>query len=98
MPDLAVLAVPPAAVASVAQECGRAGVRALVVLTSGLDAATARQLMHACRRHSMRLVGPNSLGVAQTDRAVALDAEFGGAFPLPGTAGWPPSRAASASP
>ncbi|MCX5208251.1 GNAT family N-acetyltransferase [Kitasatospora sp. NBC_00240] len=87
VPDLAVLAVPPAAVASVAQECGRAGVRALVVLTSGLDAATARQLMHACRRHSMRLVGPNSLGVAQTDRAVALDAEFGGAFPLPGTAG-----------
>ncbi|MEV4611609.1 GNAT family N-acetyltransferase [Kitasatospora sp. NPDC049258] len=87
VPDLAVLAVPPPAVAGVAQECGLAGVRALVVLTSGLDAATARQLIHACRRHSMRLVGPNSLGVAQTDPQVRLDAEFGGAFPLPGTAG-----------
>ncbi|GAA2244337.1 MULTISPECIES: bifunctional acetate--CoA ligase family protein/GNAT family N-acetyltransferase [Kitasatospora] len=86
-PDLAVLAVPPIAVASAAEECGRAGVRALVVLTSGLDADAARQLMHVCRRHSMRLVGPNSLGIAQTDPAIRLDAEFGGAFPLPGTAG-----------
>lgn len=87
VPDLAVLAVPPAVVASAAEECGRAGVRALVVLTSGLGADAARQLMHACRGHSMRLVGPNSLGIAQTDPEVRLDAEFGGAFPLPGTAG-----------
>ncbi|WP_405009787.1 GNAT family N-acetyltransferase [Kitasatospora sp. NBC_01539] len=87
VPDLAVIAVPPAAVAGAAEECGRAGVRALVVLTSGLDAAVARRLVHACRSHSMRLVGPNSLGIAQTDPAVRLDAEFGGAFPLPGTAG-----------
>lgn len=87
VPDLVVVAVPPAAVAGTAEECGRAGVRALVVLTSGLDAPTARRLMHTCRRHSMRLVGPNSLGIAQTDPAVGLDAEFGGAFPLPGTAG-----------
>ncbi|MFJ3788379.1 GNAT family N-acetyltransferase [Kitasatospora sp. NPDC090091] len=87
VPDLAVLAVPAPVVADAAEECGRAGVRALVVLASGLGAGEARQLMHACRRHSMRLVGPNSLGSAQTDPDVCLDAEFGGAFPLPGTAG-----------
>ncbi|WP_431682631.1 GNAT family N-acetyltransferase [Kitasatospora sp. KL5] len=87
VPDLAVLAVPPAAVPGAAEECGRAGTKALVVLTSGLDAAQVRQLMHSCRRHSMRLVGPNSLGIAQTDPEIRLDAEFGGAFPLPGTAG-----------
>jgi acyl-CoA synthetase (NDP forming)/RimJ/RimL family protein N-acetyltransferase len=86
-PDLAVLAVPAVAVPGIADECGRAGVRALVVLTSGLDGGQARQLTAACRRYSMRMVGPNSLGVAQTDPAVRLDAEFGGAFPLPGTAG-----------
>ncbi|MFI6444398.1 GNAT family N-acetyltransferase [Kitasatospora sp. NPDC050543] len=86
-PDLAVLAVPPVVVPGAAQECGLAGVRALVVLTSNLDGGQARQLMHACRRHSMRLVGPNSLGIAQTDPVVRLDAEFGGALPLPGTAG-----------
>ncbi|MFB7667728.1 GNAT family N-acetyltransferase [Kitasatospora sp. NPDC056138] len=87
IPDLAVLAVPPIAVAGAAEECGQAGVRALVVLTSGLDAHTAGQLMHACRRHSMRLVGPNSLGIAQTDPAIRLDAEFGAVWPLPGSAG-----------
>ncbi|MDH6144300.1 acyl-CoA synthetase (NDP forming)/GNAT superfamily N-acetyltransferase [Kitasatospora sp. GP30] len=86
-PDLAVLAVPAEAVPGAAEECGLAGVRALVVLAAGLDADEARQLMHACRRHSMRLVGPNSLGIAQLDPAVRLDAEFGGAAALPGTAG-----------
>ncbi|MDH6121375.1 GNAT family N-acetyltransferase [Kitasatospora sp. GAS204B] len=86
-PDLAVLAVPAAVVPGAAEECGVAGVRALVVLTAGLDADQARQLMHACRRHSMRLVGPNSLGIAQLDPAVRLDAEFGGAAARPGTAG-----------
>ncbi|MFI8454710.1 GNAT family N-acetyltransferase [Kitasatospora sp. NPDC085464] len=87
VPDLAVLAVPAGAVPGVAEECGEAGVRALVVLTSGLGAQEAGRLIRACRRHSMRLVGPNSLGLAQTDPAVRLDAEFGGAFPRPGTAG-----------
>ncbi|MFJ9608406.1 GNAT family N-acetyltransferase [Kitasatospora sp. NPDC101176] len=87
VPDLVVLAVPAGAVPGVAEECGAVGVRALVVLTSGLDAHQARGLMRACRRHSMRVVGPNSLGTAQTDPAVRLDAEFGGAFPRPGSAG-----------
>jgi acyl-CoA synthetase (NDP forming)/GNAT superfamily N-acetyltransferase len=87
IPDLAVVAVPAAVVPGVAEECGRAGVRALLVLTSGLTPDQARDLVGSCRRHSMRLVGPNSLGIAQTDPAVRLDAEFGGAFPLPGTAG-----------
>ncbi|MEV7179060.1 GNAT family N-acetyltransferase [Kitasatospora sp. NPDC093679] len=86
-PELAVLAVPAAAVPGAAEECGRAGTKALVVLASGVDAAQTRQLVDSCRRHSMRLVGPNSLGIVQTDPGVRLDAEFGGAFPLPGTAG-----------
>ncbi|MFE0464374.1 GNAT family N-acetyltransferase [Kitasatospora sp. NPDC058965] len=87
VPELAVLAVPAAAVPTVAEECGSLGVRALVVLGSGLDAEQADRLLHACRRSSMRLLGPNSMGLAQTDPAVRLDAEFGGAPLLPGTAG-----------
>ncbi|WP_405008915.1 GNAT family N-acetyltransferase [Kitasatospora sp. NBC_01539] len=86
-PDLAVLTVPPGAVPDAAEACGRAGARALVVVTAGLSPDEARGLVRACRRHGMRLVGPNSLGVAHTDPAVRLDAEFGGVVPLPGTAG-----------
>ena len=41
VPDLAVIAVPAAAVPEVADACGRRGVRALVVITSGLGAEGA---------------------------------------------------------
>ncbi|MFJ4467441.1 GNAT family N-acetyltransferase [Streptomyces sp. NPDC089424] len=86
-PDLAVLAVPAQAVPEVAEECGRAGIGALVVLTAGLDPVQASALMNAVRRHGMRLVGPNCLGIANTDRSVRLDATFTAHRPLQGTAG-----------
>lgn len=61
--DLAVIAVPPAEVAAVAAQCGRRGVRSLVVITAGLGAGGA-DLLALCRRYGMRLVGPNCFGVA----------------------------------
>ncbi|MER5199962.1 bifunctional acetate--CoA ligase family protein/GNAT family N-acetyltransferase [Streptomyces sp. NPDC002755] len=86
-PDLVVVAVPPAAVPAVADECGRAGVRALVVVTAGLDHVQAQSLLEACRTHGMRLVGPNCLGVSHTDPELSLDATFAAEHPRPGTAG-----------
>ncbi|WP_151478303.1 bifunctional acetate--CoA ligase family protein/GNAT family N-acetyltransferase [Streptomyces albicerus] len=86
-PELAVLAVPARAVPEVAEQCGKAGVRALVVLTSGLDAKQVAALLATVRRHGMRLVGPNCLGIANTEEAVRLDATFAAHRPLPGTAG-----------
>ncbi|WP_405653332.1 GNAT family N-acetyltransferase [Streptomyces sp. NBC_00019] len=86
-PDLAVLAVPAAAIPGTAEECGKAGVRALLVVTAGLDADQARALLAACRAHGMRLVGPNCLGISNTDPQCGLDATFAAAHPSPGTAG-----------
>ncbi|WP_432138424.1 MULTISPECIES: GNAT family N-acetyltransferase [unclassified Streptomyces] len=86
-PDLAVLAVPAAAVPAAAEECGKAGVRALLVLTGGLATDRARDLLATCRSHGMRLVGPNCLGLSNTDPALRLDATFAAGHPLPGTAG-----------
>jgi acyl-CoA synthetase (NDP forming)/GNAT superfamily N-acetyltransferase len=83
--DLAVIAVPAAAVLDVAQQCGQRGVRALVVITSGLDTAASADLLAVCRRHGMRLVGPNCFGVAVP--AIGLDATFAAQHPLPGVAG-----------
>ena len=76
--DLAVLCVPASAVPAVAEQCGRRGVRGLLVISSGLsgDPALAGALLDAVRRHDMRLVGPNCLGIANTDPAVRLDATF----------------------
>ncbi|MEV5607567.1 GNAT family N-acetyltransferase [Streptomyces sp. NPDC052225] len=87
VPDLVVVAVPAAEVVTVATDCGKAGVRALLVVTAGLDTDQAAGLLETCRTHGMRLVGPNCLGIAHTDVGVRLDATFAAAHPRPGTAG-----------
>jgi len=82
--ELAVIAVPPAAVPDVAAQCGRKGVRALVVVTSGLGAGGA-DLLAVCRRYGIRLVGPNCFGLATS--APRLNATFAVDMPLGGVAG-----------
>ena len=83
--DLAVLAIPAQAVVSVAEECGKRGVRSLVVITAGLDSGTKAALLACCRRYGMRMIGPNCFGVAVP--GIALDATFGASHPTAGTAG-----------
>ena len=83
--DLAVISVPAPAVLDVAEECGNRGVRALVVITSGLDASGRAALLACCRRHGMRLVGPNCFGVAVP--GIGLDATFAADHPVAGIAG-----------
>jgi acyl-CoA synthetase (NDP forming)/GNAT superfamily N-acetyltransferase len=84
-PDLAVLAVPPAAVVDTAEQCGRRGVRGLVVLTSAVGAPASAALLTACRRHGMRLIGPNCFGIAVP--STGLDATFAAANPAAGSVG-----------
>jgi acyl-CoA synthetase (NDP forming) len=62
-----------------------ARVRSVVVITSGLDAAASAGLLSACRRHGMRLVGPNCFGVAVP--GIGLDATFAARHPRPGPVG-----------
>ncbi len=82
--DLAVIAVPPSALPEVAAQCGRNGVRAVIVITSAAGAAGA-ELLAICRRYGMRLVGPNCFGVIAP--WIGLDATFAADHPLPGVAG-----------
>ena len=83
--DLAVIAVPAAAVLDVAERCGQRGVRSLVVITSGLDTAACADLLAVCRRHGMRLVGPDCFGVAVP--GIGLDATFAARPARPGVTG-----------
>ena len=82
--DLAVIAVPPSAVPEVAAQCGRHGVRALIVISSSRGAAGA-ELLAVCRRHGMRLLGPNCFGVIMP--WIGLDATFAAGHPVRGVAG-----------
>ena len=84
-PDLALIAVPPPAVTDVAEACGARGVRGLVVFTAGIDTAESADLLAVCRRHGMRLIGPNCFGIAAP--GIGLDATFAAAHPAAGTAG-----------
>jgi acyl-CoA synthetase (NDP forming)/RimJ/RimL family protein N-acetyltransferase len=81
--DVAVIAVPPSQVAEVAEDCGRRGVRNLVVITSNL--ADGPELLAICRRHGVRLVGPNCFGIAVPGEG--LNATFAVREPRPGSAG-----------
>jgi acyl-CoA synthetase (NDP forming)/GNAT superfamily N-acetyltransferase len=83
--DLAVIAVPAAQVLEVAAQCGRRGVRALVVITSGLDPEQSASLLAITRRHGMRLVGPDCFGVAVP--GLGLDATFAARPARPGVTG-----------
>ncbi|HEU5210135.1 MAG TPA: acetate--CoA ligase family protein [Longimicrobiales bacterium] len=88
--DLAVITVPKELVLGVAEECGAKGVRALVVITAGFKeigpagAERERALRDVARRYGMRLVGPNCLGVLNTDPAVSMNATFAPVMPPPG--------------
>jgi succinyl-CoA synthetase alpha subunit/GNAT superfamily N-acetyltransferase len=84
-PDLAVIAVPASAVCQVADDCGRRGARAVVVITSGLDHDQGAGLLAICRRYGIRLVGPNCFGIADT--TAGLDLTFGVRPPVAGFAG-----------
>ncbi len=80
--DLAIVAVPAEQVPAVARECAEAGVAGLVVIAAGFaeagpeGAARLADLLEACRASGMRLVGPNCLGVVNTDPEVSLTATF----------------------
>ena len=82
--DLAVIAVPPAAVPEVAEQCGRNGVRALIVISESRGAAGA-ELLAVCRRYGMRLLGPSCFGVIVP--WIGLNATFAADHPVRGVAG-----------
>ncbi|MBE2314586.1 GNAT family N-acetyltransferase [Solirubrobacter sp. CPCC 204708] len=92
--DLAIVAVPAAAVPGVARECAEAGVAALVVITAGFaeagaeGAARLAELLDVCRASGMRLVGPNCMGVVNTAPDVSLTATFARADVPAGTIGF----------
>ncbi|MEV0681580.1 GNAT family N-acetyltransferase [Actinosynnema sp. NPDC050436] len=92
--DLAVVAVPAASVDEVMDACLAKGVKALVVVTSGFgetgpDGSLAeRRLAAEARAHGMRVVGPNALGVLNTDPAVRLNATLAPKLPVRGRTGF----------
>ncbi|MGF9662927.1 GNAT family N-acetyltransferase [Arthrobacter crystallopoietes] len=91
--QLAIIAVPYDQVLKVAQECADAGVKGLIVATAGFadtgqeGLARQRELVRNARANGMRVVGPASLGIINTDPAVTLNASMAPHLPRRGRLG-----------
>ncbi len=97
--DLVVIAVPAASVPGVVEHCAARGVRGLVVISGGFGERgddlersrgfeAQRDLVLEARSQGMRVVGPNCLGVVNTDANVRLNASLAPLPPLSGRAGF----------
>ncbi|MGE3249656.1 MAG: bifunctional acetate--CoA ligase family protein/GNAT family N-acetyltransferase [Hyphomonadaceae bacterium] len=62
-PDLAVIATPPGAVPGLINDLGERGCRAAVIVTAGFSTEARQQLLDASRPHTLRMLGPNCLGL-----------------------------------
>lgn len=92
--DLAVVAVPAAAVESVLEDCAKAGVRAVVVISAGFAEVAGEagreaeaRIVRFLRGAGVRMVGPNCMGLLNTDPTVSLNATFAPAWPPAGSIG-----------
>ncbi|MFC7218586.1 GNAT family N-acetyltransferase [Streptomyces polyrhachis] len=91
--DLAVVAVPAAAVPGVVADCGEHGVQGLVVLSAGFADAgpegrgRQRDLVRQARTYGMRIIGPNAFGLLNTAPRTRLNASLAPYLPAPGRLG-----------
>ncbi len=85
--DMAILVIPSDLVEDLAAECVEAGVHVLVVVSSGYSetgrkgAELQRKLVRIVRESGLRLVGPNSLGLINTDPRVKMNAVLSDRLP-----------------
>jgi len=88
--DLAIITVPADAAIQAVEQCAEKGVKGLVVITAGfreiggVGEERERKLKDLVRSHGMTMVGPNCMGVINTNPAVQMDATFAPTPPLRG--------------
>jgi len=91
--DVAVVCVPAAEANQVIEDCGRARVAAAIVISAGFaetgpeGKARQEELLATARRFGVRILGPNCLGVINTDPDIRFQATFAGIVPKPGRVG-----------
>ncbi len=92
--DVAIVAVPSESVEEVVLDCAAKGVHGLVVISSGFAETgeegrkRQRRLVGLSRSYGLRLIGPNCLGVINTDPAVSINASLSSVMPPRGRAGF----------
>ncbi|HVO34126.1 MAG TPA: acetate--CoA ligase family protein [Gemmatimonadales bacterium] len=92
--DLAIIVVPKQLVQGIAEECGRKGVKGLVVITAGFAEVGGEgvereaKLLEVVKRYGMRMVGPNCMGVVNSSPDFSMNASFAPTMPPYGPVGF----------
>lgn len=92
--DIALVAVPAHAVVDCAKECAKKGTRGLVVISAGFSesgkegAKTQQELVRVCQESGMRIIGPNCMGIVNTDPRISLNGQFSPFRPTRGRVGF----------
>ncbi len=92
--DLAVIVVPKEHVLDIVDECGQKRIKGLVVITAGFKEVGGnglvleQKLKEKIRSHGMRMIGPNCMGLINTDLLVRLNCTFAPTEPLTGNVGF----------
>lgn len=89
--ELAVIIVPSNVVSRVIAECGNKGLKGAVIITAGFKeigergAKLERELVETAKNFGISVIGPNCVGIINTDPEVSLNATFARPFiPKPG--------------
>ena len=92
--DLAVIVVNAKFVLDTIDQCHKKGIKGLCIITAGFKetgkegAELEKQLLQKVRDYGMRCVGPNCLGVLNTNDNVKMDATFAESLPVKGDIGF----------
>jgi acetyltransferase len=81
-PELAVVCTRPDTLPGLIAELGALGTRAAVVVTAGLSSAQKQAMLDAARQHTLRILGPNCIGMLVP--RLGLNASFAHANASPG--------------
>jgi acetyltransferase len=92
--DLAFIVVPKKYVLDAIKECGKKGVKGIVVISAGFKeigekgVALEQELVKNVKKYGMRMVGPNCMGIINTNPKIKMHGTFAPAHPIRGRVGF----------
>ncbi len=92
--DLAIIVFPSSVAHMALEQCGQKGIRSVIIISAGYKEVGEKgiereeQILEIARKYDMSFIGPNCLGVINTDPVVKLNASFARQMPEEGSIGF----------
>ncbi|MBR9999332.1 MAG: acetate--CoA ligase family protein [Cyclobacteriaceae bacterium] len=92
--DLAIIVFPSAVAHMALEQCGQKGIKSVIIISAGFKEIgekgleREKQILEIARKYDMSFIGPNCLGVINTDPAIRLNASFARQMPEEGSIGF----------